>query len=390
MSARLRLPAARTTVVSLGVLLALPVVGLLTLSGAEAANTQPNCGDTITTDTTLDSDLVDCPNNGIVIGADDITLDLNGHVIDSDGTPFSGCHPRREVCDVGVVNDDHDGITIMQGSVREFDGGIGMGGSRHRLLNVSASRNRFYGLGLFESARSLVRDSSATYSTARDEGVGMILFGSRHVRIVDNKFRHNAHAGIVAPEVKGNSIKRNIFERNDDEGILVEGGDRNQIRHNRFVRNGGGITLGPGSRNVIAHNRISRGRDGIRVEKGHGNLVADNVVVDAGRAGIRLGIPEPLLGGADSVVRDNLVKGSRVDGYLVGKKDNRSLLRRNVAKGSGDDGFDVQSRTTKLTKNRARHNGDLGIEAVHGTKDGGGNRASGNGDPRQCVHVKCR
>ena len=45
-----------------------------------------SCGDTITTDTTLDSDLVDCPTNGIVIGADNVTLDLNGHTIDGDGT----------------------------------------------------------------------------------------------------------------------------------------------------------------------------------------------------------------------------------------------------------------------------------------------------------------
>ena len=79
MSAKLRSHAAPATLVSLAVAPASTVVGLLTLSGAEAANKQPSCGDTITADTTLDSDLVDCPNNGIVIGADDITLDLNGH-----------------------------------------------------------------------------------------------------------------------------------------------------------------------------------------------------------------------------------------------------------------------------------------------------------------------
>src|SRR5829696_1302233 len=107
----------------LSVLVVLLLVGgCLAVGPGPAFASHVSCGDTITADTTLDSDLVDCPDNGIVIGADDITLDLNGHVIDSDGTPFSGCHPRREVCDVGVVNDDHDGITIMQGSVREFDG----------------------------------------------------------------------------------------------------------------------------------------------------------------------------------------------------------------------------------------------------------------------------
>ena len=78
------------------------------------------------------------------------------------------------------------------------------------------------------------------------------------------------------------------------------------------------------------------------------------------------------------------------DGFVVVKKDHHSLLKRNVAKGAGDDGFDVQSPTTKVTKNRALRNGDLGIEAVRGTDDGGGNRASGNGDKRQCAHVRCR
>ena len=61
------------------------------------------CGDTITADTTLDRDLTDCPNNGIVVGADGITLDLNGHTISGDGKPFNRC-PRRQLCDVGVLN----------------------------------------------------------------------------------------------------------------------------------------------------------------------------------------------------------------------------------------------------------------------------------------------
>jgi hypothetical protein len=67
-----------------------------------------------------------------------------------------------------------------------------------------------------------------------------------------------------------------------------------------------------------------------------------------------------------------------------------SFLKRNVAVGAGDDGFDIQSRTGKLTGNRALRNHDLGIQAVRGVIDGGGNRASGNGDPRQCINIVCR
>jgi len=43
----------------------------------------------ITTDTKLANDLTACPGDGIVIGADNITLDLNGHMIDGDGLPSS-------------------------------------------------------------------------------------------------------------------------------------------------------------------------------------------------------------------------------------------------------------------------------------------------------------
>jgi parallel beta-helix repeat protein len=169
----------------------------------------------------------------------------------------------------------------------------------------------------------------------------------------------------------------------------MEGGEGYRIRDNRVVRNGAGITLGPGSHNVITGNRVSHGRDGIRIEKGHGNLVARNVVAHTRRAGIRLGIPHPLIGGAHNVVRRNLVRDSGTDGFAVVRKARHSLLKNNVARGSGDDGFDVESRSIKLTSNRAVRNADLGIEAVHGVNDGGGNVARHNGDPRQCTNVAC-
>ena len=105
------------TLASLGVILALAVAGAM--GGGRAPASHVACGDTITADTTLDNDLIDCPNNGIVIGADDITLDLNGHGIDGDGTEFADC-PKNEFCDVGVANDGHDGVRIKGGTVREF------------------------------------------------------------------------------------------------------------------------------------------------------------------------------------------------------------------------------------------------------------------------------
>ena len=366
-------------------ILALAFAGGLAFGAGQASANHVSCGDAITADTTLDSDLVNCENNGIVIGADDITLDLDGHRIDGDGELAEDC--RQSICDVGVVNDGHDGVTVRHGSVREFGEGVGVGNARHvRILGISSSRNQAFGFLVFGSARSLVRNSLFSRNIA-PEGDGIGMFGCRHVRIVNNEIRRNPGPGIHVEDSSDNLIKGNRFARTSDFGILMEG-DRNRVRGDRFVRVGGGITVS-GDRNAVARNSLRGGTVGVAVENGRGNLVAGNVVVDAREDGIYLGLNAPPIGGVDNVVRRNEVRGSGDDGFDVKSKDKHSVLKRNVAVASGDDGFDVDSRSTEAGKNRAERNGDLGINAVQGVIDGGGNRASGNGDPLQCVNVTC-
>jgi parallel beta-helix repeat protein len=376
-------------VVSFGAVLALTVVAVMALSRADAAAKQVSCGDTITVDTTLDSDLLDCPNNGIVIGADDITLDLNGHTISGDGEEFEQC-PRREFCDFGVLNVGHDDVTVKVGAVREFfNAGVLIGSVRdNRVLDVSSKGNGFFGFVVSESSRSLIRDSSASRNPGPD-GDGLGIFASHDIRVVDSSFKHNAQPGIhIAFGSTDNLIERNLIS-DSGPGISIEKADRNRVRRNRFVRNSAGVIVAPGSRNLIAHNHFSGDGDGIGIEKGRHNVVKRNVVVDAQGDGIYVGLDAPPIGGVDNVVRRNVVRGSGDDGFDVRRKDNHSVLKRNLAVSSGDDGFDVESRSTRLAKNTATRNGDLGIAVRRGAIDGGGNRASGNGDQRQCVNVKC-
>jgi parallel beta-helix repeat protein len=389
MPVNLRLGAIPPKLVSFAAVLALMVVALVALSGGEAAGQgQPKCGDRITVDTTLHKDLVDCPNNGILIGADDVTLDLNGHTIDGDGTPAAGCDPEAEFCDVGVLNRGHDGMTVMHGSVHQFNVGVwGLRASRNRILGISSSSEGCCGLGFFRGTRSLVRNSSGSGSGDN----GMFLIASHRVRILDNSFSRNKNNGLFVG-VKGfgathNLIKGNVLSRNQTEGIELEGSDRNQVRGNRIVREGRfGILVTPGNRNVIARNRVSQpGRTGIMVDGHAHNVIAHNSVRDAGRDGIGLGFAVR----AGNVVRGNRIRGADKDGVHVGRKASPALLRRNRASHSKDDGFDVNNRGTKLTGNRALRNHDLGIEAVRGVIDGGGNVARHNGDPRQCTHIAC-
>src|SRR6478672_9506655 len=174
MSAKLRRHPARAAGTFIPVILALAVAGVIAFSGSPAQAANVSCGDTITTDTTLHKDLVDCPNNGIMIGADNVTLNLNGHTIDGDGTPTAGCDPATDFCDTGVANFGHDGVTVMHGSMRQFGGGVDFGEVRHtRLLDISASRNADVGIQFFGSSRILVRNCSGNRTTSSHEGTGI-------------------------------------------------------------------------------------------------------------------------------------------------------------------------------------------------------------------------
>jgi parallel beta-helix repeat protein len=328
-------------------LLALPLASAA--GGGALAQTAPlSCGDTITVDTTLDSDLLNCPNNGIVIGAENITLDLNGHTISGDGKPAKRCNSRRQICDVGIANDDRSGVTVRNGSVRGFDIGVGVSRVRdNRLVELTSSENQSFGFFIAGSARTVLRDSIGN-DNPRPDGDGLGVFVSHDLRIVENSFRRNS-LGMHIEDSTDNFIQGNEFVRNGDFGIFVERADGNQVRSNRCARNGGtGINVAPGSRNVIAGNRVVGGGEGIAVEDGRRNVVFRNVIERPRHSGIRLEYDN-----TGTVVRRNLVKAAGEDGFLVGRSVRNALLVGNIARRSGDDGFDIESPSARLRRNRA-------------------------------------
>lgn len=114
----------------------------------------------------------------------------------------------------------------------------------------------------------------------------------------------------------------------------------------------------------------------------------DGDMVDCPNNGIRPFEPDtpPTRG---STVRGNLIRASGGDGLFVESTVVDTLLERNIAIGAGDDGIDVDSAATTVTRNLALHNRDLGIEAVPSVTDGGGNKARANGNPAQCTTIRC-
>ncbi|MGH2973916.1 MAG: right-handed parallel beta-helix repeat-containing protein [Solirubrobacterales bacterium] len=356
------------------------------MSGAEAAS-NVSCGDTLTTDTTLHKDLVDCPNNGIVIGADHVTLNLNGHRVDGNGALVHNC-PSGEDCDVGIDNPGHDGVTVKGGAVRQFGFGVLAYQTRHlQLQRLAVSHNQFSGIVIAASTRAVLKKLVTTADGLTTDQSGMAFFDTDHLRLEDSKLRANGDIGLYDENLNRSRLTGNRFGLNPEAGALVNG-DGNLVAHNRFRRDGVGVGLG-GNDNIVRRNVADSTGLGLQVGEGKRNLFARNRVRNARGVGIDVASYGPV---ADTVIRRNRIRGAGKDGLDVSsvrKTLKRTQVRRNRVFHSGDDGIDAASASTTLTGNEADRNADLGIAALRGVTDGGANIARHNGDPRQCTHIAC-
>jgi large repetitive protein len=407
------------TALSRVMVLALVVAGITALGIGPALASHVGCGDTITADTTLDSDLVNCPNNGIVIGADNITLDLNGHTIDGDGTPIATC-PEGDRCDVGVANlAGYDRLTVMGGTIRQFGVGIWVaGGAAHnRLYQLAVSDNTDFGVIVAESTDSVIEKTSmsdngisgliladsrralvARNSVSGSNGYAVVLFAVEDSRIQNNKLNGNDHGIAVFDGSSHNTVRRNAVAHSGGSAIDIggEGVAANHVEHNRLRDNGDGIILTETSDNVIRHNLVTgtgffgfpdTGGFGVILDGADRNTLDSNIVTGGRGPAIVVAQLDAPTAAEDNVASRNFVNSKLTDGILVDKGAAGTLLIRNIAIRNGDDGIDVDAPATTLTRNIANRNHDLGIEAVPGVIDGGGNHAAANGNPAQCTNI---
>src|SRR5262245_25969852 len=177
-----------------------------------------NCGDTITTNTVLDSDL-SCGGDGIIIGAPNIRLNLNGHTV-------SGSNAGT-----GINNPSgHDGITVRNGTVQGFFVGIALLGSRDSRLAELDVKGNAAGIFLaFDSDRNQVERCDAT-----GNGTGsFVQSGSDQNEITRNRIQLNTASGVAIDNSDDNKVRDNDINSNTGGGIFITGGaDRTRIEKN--------------------------------------------------------------------------------------------------------------------------------------------------------------
>jgi parallel beta-helix repeat protein len=403
--------------------LAAPVATVLVfvLCSGQALANHVQCGDVIRQNTTLDADLIGCPGTTLTVGADDITLNLDGHRIGD------CCYPDT----TGIVDDAHRGVVIENGRVLGVTGirlvdahetvmrdldvfgpfaismtrstqnrlatstigtsyvAVSLDDSDHNAIQASTINGYYYGVN-FEAGSDHNRVTDSTLSAER-YGPAIHIENSGFNSIRRNQLR-SSFTGIGLIDAEGNEVLANTSRVNDADVFLLRSDD-NLIAGNEFIFSRDcKICLEDSDRNLIRANALASpfaSEMAIRVA-GSDNRIERN---DASNNNAGIGV----LSGARNSLTRNTANGSLGfyrfysdgDGIFVTEQAASTVLTGNEANRNIADGIDVRDSTSRLIHNTANDNGDLGIEAVPGVV-AVGNKAWGNGNPLQCLNVSCR
>ena len=355
--------------------------------GVTACQPSGDCGRVLTRDTTLQADVLNCPGDGLVIGADGIVLRLNGHTVD--GTEAAGS--------AGIRLAGHDDVLIQgPGRVTQFADGVHMAsGLRNRVRDLTSTDNGF-GIHLVDAdANRLVgndaRDNLGAGANP-PQGIpraGILLEGSDGNLVESSELFQNAGGpGVVLVGSSSNRLLSNVARNSDSPDIWLRESHRNVVTGNHSTgSNVVAIELQASNDNLVEHNVASDNEsEGITVGRGSArNTVRFNTA--AGNFNVGILVSDAV----DTIVRGNVASSNRstADGVRVGAGASGTVVRGNTSNGNGDDGIDVDSPSTRILDNAADGNGDLGIEAVPSVTDGGGNTATGHGNPAECTGVVC-
>lgn len=367
--------------------------------GGQAFADVIGCGQTITRDSTLETDLV-CPADGIKIGADNVTLDLNGHSITGSGRSgaYTGIENGGPHAGPGgnTSGPGHDNVTIEDGSIRDFFICVSVGGvGRNAIRDLRAS-----GCGGNSGLASAIFLDSGTHDTMVE---GNLLH--------DNDTAIQGVAGSDALSGAHHNVARDNTVWDNDRGISLDGSD-NRVEHN-FAFNNRSAGVGACCENsVVSHNVVTSDdpfSSSFGISGGVGTTIDHNISTGnaIGIYGLGSTVQHNVTAsnffigifGFSAVIEHNVARDNGGRGIVADRERGSlgtGLVAHNVAEhngygvqGSTGDGIYVQESIT-VKKNRATDNFGLGINAETGAIDGGGNHASGNGDPSQCVNVVCR
>ncbi|WP_162605917.1 right-handed parallel beta-helix repeat-containing protein [Jiangella aurantiaca] len=347
------------------------------------------CGQKITHSIKVNNNLGDCLGHGLIVGADGITIDLNGRTIDG------------KSLGAAILNNGYDSVTIKNGRLTDFDYGVMLNnGARLNIVEgVTADVNQEAAIGLghgtFPEDPTLAPSEPVPgFQSGVDGNIlrsNTLVSNTRGVWLLngakDNVVRGNLIGSTSGEAVWIERAGSNLIEGNDIQvaskaGILLEGATDNTIKENSIVEAGTGVIV----------RATTSGATGI---ESTGNLVQGNLVTESSGPALEIDTSSSnqLIDNVGQLTdsyaielyraNDNLVRGNDVSGNKGGislKESTGNLIKDNDASDSDSTGITLESHSysNTLLNNVSSGNNAGGIYIGDEAPSGQGTLVQGN------------
>jgi hypothetical protein len=271
----------------LALVLPAAAAALLLVGSAAAKSSALTCGTVVTSNTTLASDL-NCSGysgDALGVGADNVTVNLNGHTITSDGSH------------AGVASGGYDGVTVQNGKITNAADAVDIEGSSNssvknlKIMNVETG---VFGGGLDNFSVSNVSVTNATGTGIDVEDVdgasvtnfttsnaksGVFVGGVDNVTVANGAVDGSTDGAVEVEDFDGGSIS-NITVTNSEEGVGAIGGSGMTISGVKVAGNytdGTGVVLADTENSKVTKANVDKMEWGIVIAQESDDSVSNSV-----------------------------------------------------------------------------------------------------------------
>jgi parallel beta-helix repeat protein len=224
----------------------------------------PSCGQVITQNVVLTSNLNCVDSDGLIVGASDIVIDLNGHTISGPDVDSQ----EKISSKVGVMIPNMNNVVVQDGTIQGFQAGILMTGSQNvELSNIISKNNQ---MGAFSTGASIV---NAHLSIFMNNQIGFAAHSTQQATIQDNILFQNTLAGITLVNSDNGILTLNSITESGN-GLYVDNqSNNNNINFNNVllntvdINNANGLPVNTNTNTFDQNNCMTANPSGICIGK---------------------------------------------------------------------------------------------------------------------------
>ena len=307
----------------------------------------------------------------LIVGADGITVDLNGFEIRGESEDES----------YGITIDGQDNTIIKNGGIYNYDIGVylDIGSDWNTIKNISIGTSLDHGVFLSGSSNNNIINNTISNIIGGSSGDGIVAdwgsygFFSEYNNIINNTIKDVSGAGVVVSS-SGNKVINNTLT-SCSVGVRAFGGSDLEISNNKLYNSGGrGIDFWGDSGGSIVGNYIYSSGLGIDSSTSGNVYIEDNILEDNGMGGFYISIGDV----NTYVIRNNsIVGGGRNAGIIISAIDGADITIQDNFINASDIGLSVTKGSGFRIYNNIVESNGVGLK-FDGYFSGGNHDISGN------------